>query len=143
MGGGLGGGAVSLRYVPNRPGDVSHRFRVLFLAVFIRASLYDIRDIQGDAVVGKETIPVIIGKPWTQRLVLILTGAIALLLVWATLTGVVTPLGWWLMVVPAYCLLTLWLYHRRVIFQGVAFEAVVDLEFILAGVISTAWFLTA
>ena len=46
------------------------------------------------------------------------------------------------MVVPAYCLLTLWLYHRRVIFQGVAFEAMVDLEFILAGVVSTAWFLT-
>jgi 4-hydroxy-3-methylbut-2-enyl diphosphate reductase len=117
-------------------------FAFCFLAVFIRASLYDIRDIQGDAVVGKETIPVIIGKPWTQRLVLILTGVIALLLIWATPARIVTPLGWWLMVVPAYCLLTLWLYHRRVIFQGVAFEAVVDLEFILAGVISTAWFLT-
>jgi (E)-4-hydroxy-3-methyl-but-2-enyl pyrophosphate reductase len=117
-------------------------FAFCFLAVFIRTSLYDIRDIQGDAVVGKETIPVIIGKPWTQRLVLILTGIMVLLLVWATPTGVVTGLGWWLMVVPAYCLMTLWLYHRRVIFQGVAFEGVVDLEFILAGVISTVWFLT-
>ena len=30
VGGGLGGGAVSLRYVPDRPGHVSYRFRVLF-----------------------------------------------------------------------------------------------------------------
>lgn len=118
-------------------------FAFCFLLVFIRASLYDIRDIQGDAVVGRETIPVIIGKPWTQRLVLVLTGVVALLLIWARLSGAVTSLGWWLLIVPVYCLSTLWLYHRRVIFQGVTFEAVVDFEFILAGIVSTAWFLTA
>jgi (E)-4-hydroxy-3-methyl-but-2-enyl pyrophosphate reductase len=118
-------------------------FVFCFLAVFIRASLYDIRDIQGDAVVGRETIPIIIGKPWTQRLVLILTGGVALLLVWSAAIGVVTPLGWWLLVVPGYCLFTLWLYHRRVIFQGITFEVMVDLEFILAGVVSAVWFLTA
>ena len=118
-------------------------FAFCFLVVFIRASLYDIRDIQGDAVVGRETIPIIIGKPWTQRLVLILTGIVALLLAAASFMGLVTPLGWWLLVVPGYSFLTLWLYHRRVIFQGVTFEVVVDLEFILAGVVSTIWFLTA
>jgi 4-hydroxybenzoate polyprenyltransferase len=118
-------------------------FAFCFLVVFIRASLYDIRDIQGDAVVGRETIPIIIGKPWTQRLVLILTGIIALLLAVASLTRVVTALGWWLMAVPCYSLFTLWLYHRRLIFQGVTFEVAVDLEFILAGIVSTVWFLTA
>lgn len=118
-------------------------FVFCFLVVFIRASLYDIRDIQGDAVVGRETIPIIIGKPWTQRLVLILTGIVALILAWSALAGVVTSLGWWLLIVPGYCLFTLWLYHRRVIFQGVTFEVMVDLEFILAGVVSTIWFLTA
>jgi len=117
-------------------------FVFCFLLVFIRASLYDMRDIQGDAVVGRETIPVIIGKPWTQRLVLILSGVVTVLLAWATLAHVVTSLGWWLMAVPAYCFMTLWLYHRRVIFQGVTFEAVMDLEFIIAGVVSTVWFLT-
>jgi (E)-4-hydroxy-3-methyl-but-2-enyl pyrophosphate reductase len=117
-------------------------FVLCFLVVFIRASLYDIRDIQGDAVVGRETIPVIIGKPWTQRLVLILTGVVALILAWSTAAGIVTSLGWWLMIVPGYCLFTLWLYHRRVIFQGITFEVMVDLEFILAGVVSTVWFVT-
>jgi len=118
-------------------------FAFCFLAVFIRASLYDIRDIQGDAVVGKETIPLIIGKPWTQRLVLVLTGAVALILAWSTAAGVVTSLGWWLLTVPGYCLFTLWLYHRRVIFQGITFEVMVDLEFILAGVVSAVWFAVA
>ncbi|MBN2223356.1 MAG: 4-hydroxy-3-methylbut-2-enyl diphosphate reductase [Deltaproteobacteria bacterium] len=117
-------------------------FVLCFLVVFIRASLYDIRDIQGDAVVGRETIPVIIGKPWTQRLVLILTGVVALILALSVSAGLVTSLGWWLMIVPGYCLFTLWLYHRRVIFQGITFEVMVDLEFILAGVVSTVWFVT-
>ncbi len=116
-------------------------FAFCFLVVFIRASLYDIRDIQGDAVVGRETIPIIIGKPWTQRLVLIVTGIVALLLAASSYMGLVTSLGWWLLAVPGYSLFTLWLYHRRVIFQGVTFEVVVDLEFILAGVVSTIWFL--
>ena len=119
-------------------------FAFCFLVVFIRRSLYDIRDIQGDAVVGKETIPVIIGKPWTQRLVLILTGCHrAAPGMGDAAAGAVTSLGWWLLVVPAYGLFSLWLYHRRVIFQGVAFEVAADFEFILAGVISTAWFVTA
>ncbi len=116
-------------------------FLFCFLLVFIRASLYDIRDIQGDAVVGRETIPIIIGKQWTQRLVVVLTIAAAALLAASCVVGMIAPLGWWLLVIPGYALFALWLYHRRVIFQGITFEVVVDFEFILAGIIGSVWYL--
>jgi 4-hydroxybenzoate polyprenyltransferase len=111
------------------------------LLVFIRASLYDIRDIQGDAVVGRETIPIIIGKRWTQRVVLILVLVSAVLLGIGSAVSILPSLGWWLLVIPIYALGSLGLYRSRFIFQGVPFEVVVDFEFVLAGLIAVGWYL--
>jgi 4-hydroxy-3-methylbut-2-enyl diphosphate reductase len=111
-----------------------------FLLVFIRAVLYDIKDIQGDAVVGRETMPIVIGKERTQRLVLALAIVSIIIIALSTYAGLVTSLGYWLIGISFYSLLSLYLYHRRVIFQGIVFEMVVDLEFILAGILSALWF---
>ncbi|MBN1881467.1 MAG: 4-hydroxy-3-methylbut-2-enyl diphosphate reductase [Deltaproteobacteria bacterium] len=116
-------------------------FFIAFLLVFIRAALYDIRDIQGDAVVGRETIPIVIGKGWTQRLLVVLTALVMCVLIVSTATGLVTSVGWWLLIIPFYTFCVLYLYHRRVIFQGIVFELVVDFGFILAGMTSLVWFL--
>jgi (E)-4-hydroxy-3-methyl-but-2-enyl pyrophosphate reductase len=116
-------------------------FVFCFLLVFIRASLYDVRDIQGESVVGRETIPIIIGTQWTQRLVVILTMAAAALLFFSCALGIISSLGWWLLSIPAYSLLVSSLYEGRLIFQGISFEVVVDFEFILAGIIASVWFL--
>jgi 4-hydroxy-3-methylbut-2-enyl diphosphate reductase len=117
-------------------------FFFCFLLVFIRAALFDMRDIQGDAVVGRETIPIVIGKGPTQRLLVVLLVFVSLVLTFSAILGLVTMLAYWLLVIPVYCLFTLYLYHRRVIFQGVPFEVVVDLEFIIAGVLAAIWALT-
>jgi len=116
-------------------------FCLSFLLVFIRAALYDIRDIQGDAVVGRETIPIVIGKGWTQRLLVFLTAVVLCVLAASTAVGLVTSAGWWLLIIPLYTFFVLYLYHRRVIFQGIVFELVVDFGFILAGLTSLVWFL--
>ena len=47
-----------------------------FLLVFVRSALLDIRDIQGDRLVGKETIPIVLG---TERTLQLLVGATAIL----------------------------------------------------------------
>ncbi len=117
-------------------------FFFCFLLVFIRAALFDMRDIQGDAVVGRETIPIVLGKELTQRLLVVLLAVVSLVLTFSAMWGLVTPLGYWLLVIPVYCLFTLYLYHRRVIFQGIPFEIVVDLEFILAGILAAVWTFT-
>ena len=116
-------------------------FTFCFLMVFIRVSLYDIRDIQGDAIVGRETMPIIIGKDWTRRLLIFLNFIVFLLLIISAIMDIVTPLGFLLLVIPLYSLLVLYLYHQRVIFQGAMFELVVDFEFILAGGLALVWFL--
>jgi 4-hydroxy-3-methylbut-2-enyl diphosphate reductase len=60
-----------------------------FLIVFVRSTLLDIRDIQGDRLVGKETIPIVLG---TKRTLQLLVGAMAILV----MLFVAAPLSGWL-----------------------------------------------
>jgi 4-hydroxy-3-methylbut-2-enyl diphosphate reductase len=69
-----------------------------FLIVFVRSALLDIRDIQGDRLIGKETIPIVLG---TERTLKLLVGAIAML----TLLFIGGPLGAWLSPIHASFLL--------------------------------------
>ena len=43
-------------------------FFVICSFVYIRSGLFDVLDIQGDMIVGKETLPIIIGEEKTIRL---------------------------------------------------------------------------
>jgi 4-hydroxybenzoate polyprenyltransferase len=60
-----------------------------FLIVFVRSTLLDIRDIQGDRLVGKETIPIVLG---TKRTLQLLVGAMTIL----AMLFVAAPLSGWL-----------------------------------------------
>jgi 4-hydroxy-3-methylbut-2-enyl diphosphate reductase len=59
-----------------------------FLIVFVRSALLDIRDIQGDRLVGKETIPIVLGTERTLQLLVGTTGILAVFFLAA-------PLGYW------------------------------------------------
>ena len=44
-------------------------FTATFLLVTIRSLFFDVRDIQGDRIVGRETLPTIIGTKGTMILI--------------------------------------------------------------------------
>jgi (E)-4-hydroxy-3-methyl-but-2-enyl pyrophosphate reductase len=69
-----------------------------FLIVFVRSALLDIRDIQGDRLIGRETIPIVLG---TERSLQLLVGATAILAV----LFVAAPLSGWLRPIHASFLL--------------------------------------
>jgi 4-hydroxy-3-methylbut-2-enyl diphosphate reductase len=110
-----------------------------FSIAFFRAVLLDIRDIQGDRLVGKETIPIAIGRKWTKIMLVSVAAVMACLL------GVSPLLDWTsnfsLLLIPCvlYACLYLLLYHRRVIGEGLVCEAVTDFNFILAGLLAFLW----
>jgi (E)-4-hydroxy-3-methyl-but-2-enyl pyrophosphate reductase len=112
-----------------------------FAMAFIRSVLFSIKEIQGDQIVGRETIPIIVGIETTKRILVALTVLLALILIFSG------PLGWtgnlsaFLLVGVLYTALYLLLYHRRVISQGTAFELVVDGVFYLCGVLAYLWYL--
>jgi (E)-4-hydroxy-3-methyl-but-2-enyl pyrophosphate reductase len=72
--------------------QVSALFCMSFLIVFVRSALLDIRDIQGDRLVGKETIPIVLGTKRTLQLLMGAMAILAMLFVAAPLSGWLSPI---------------------------------------------------
>jgi len=111
----------------------------VFVIAFIRSVIADVRHIQGDQIIGKETIAIVIGKQRTKVLLGVMAALLAIVLFLAAYRGVVPPLGYYLIACVAYACVYLYLYHERIIFQGISFEGVVDSNFWLAGIIALLW----
>jgi 4-hydroxy-3-methylbut-2-enyl diphosphate reductase len=121
----------------NRASIISFMF--VFLISYIRSVLFDIRDIQGDRFVGRETIPIIIGKERTKVFLLCLSGLAVMGLLVSSILKWVSSLGYLFIISVLYTIFYLYLYHRRIISQGLSCEGVVDGKFILTGVLAFLW----
>ncbi|MBW2085460.1 MAG: 4-hydroxy-3-methylbut-2-enyl diphosphate reductase [Deltaproteobacteria bacterium] len=115
---------------------------VIFLLVFIRSSLGGIFDIQGDRIVGQETIPIIVGEERTLSLLTVTNGLLIVVLVGGWLLEFMPSLALFLLALPAYAAFYLALYQRERLVIGTFFEALVDADFLLAGLVSWVWWLT-
>ncbi|MDY6851240.1 MAG: 4-hydroxy-3-methylbut-2-enyl diphosphate reductase [Thermodesulfobacteriota bacterium] len=112
---------------------------IIFLMVFIRSALGDIIEIQGDRVVGRETIPIIIGEKKTLDLLNVAVGVFFLSLILGWVFGLLTSLAVLLIPCAAYAALYLVLFRREPVIGGTFFEALIDANFILAGLLSWFW----
>lgn len=93
---------------------------IIFLLLFVRALLYDVKDLQGDRIVGRETIPVALGRRMSQILSVAMT-MIAVVFI------LLLPISFmYLLLLPFHALLCLLLYHRRWIVSGIRFNLAVD-----------------
>ncbi len=110
-----------------------------FSIAFIRAVVLDIRDIQGDRILGKETIPIAIGKERTKTILIILTASVAVLLFVSSLLGWTTSLGYYLLPCVAYAFGYQYLFQKRIVSEGLLLETIADFNFIFTGIIAFVW----
>ncbi len=110
-----------------------------FLLVFVRSALLGVRDVQGDRIMGMETIFKVVGKRRTKEVMVALTAALTLLLGAFELCLGSASLALWLLPVVAYVCFVSWLYERRLLPKGPEGELVVDGQFILAGLMTLIW----
>ena len=110
-----------------------------FSIAFIRAVVLDIRDIQGDRILGKETIPIAIGKERTKTILIILTASVAVLLFVSSLLGWTTSLGYYLLPCVAYAFSYQYLFQKRIVSEGLLLETIADFNFIFTGIIAFVW----
>jgi len=111
-------------------------FSFTFLLVVIRSLFFDVRDLQGDLIVGRETLPTIIGTLGTQRLLVTLTCVQALFLLLGSAFGWITGLGYLMLVLALYIFIYLFLYQKRLLYRGTSVEVIGDMQFVLAGFLS-------
>jgi 4-hydroxy-3-methylbut-2-enyl diphosphate reductase len=104
--------------------------------VFVRTAFFDLLDIQGDRIVGKETIPVAFGEEQTRILLraMLITGAITLAV--ASLFGVVPWPGYLLALCPLLFLPVAIAHQQGHIMPGIWLEFIAESLFVLTGILA-------
>ena len=120
------------------PAVIISFFIVLSLA-FVRTAFFDLFQVQGDLIVGTETLPVTIGEKKTISILKWIIIASAALLIVAPLADLVSPFSLILLI----CFITLSMclnaYEKRKIYPGTFLEALVEGNLFLAGFLSVIW----
>ncbi len=113
----------------------------LFVAgmVFIRSGLFEIQALEGDRIVGKETLAVALGKERTFTVLYLLNAALMILLVAATYVGILPTLGYALLGCGFYAWGYVTLYRRGYVESNLLLEGLVEGNMLLAGWISFLW----
>ena len=101
--------------------------------VFSRTAFFDLLDVQGDRIVGKETLPLLLGKSRTFVLLSIILIASMLLIAAAAAIGMVSRLGFLLTLCPLAMLLIVADYTRGRMLPGMRLEFMVESLFVAVG----------
>jgi len=107
--------------------------------IFVRTAFFDILDMQGSRIVGKETIPILLGEKKTMALLKILSGMMVALMCLASITGAVSSLGYLLCLCPLSILLFLSIHERGAIYSGLRQGVLMEGHFILTGLLAFLW----
>jgi 4-hydroxy-3-methylbut-2-enyl diphosphate reductase len=109
---------------------------VVLLLAFVRSNLFDVFEVQGDRLVGKETLPVCIGERMTLVFLVLLMGVLILLLLLLPLLNLMNMAGVWLIPGVLYMLAITGLYERGRVNPGPRLELALDTIFpIMAGLV--------
>ncbi|MDL1963791.1 MAG: 4-hydroxy-3-methylbut-2-enyl diphosphate reductase [Deltaproteobacteria bacterium] len=115
---------------------------VFFLSacmVFVRTAFFDTLDMQGDRIVGKATIPILLGEKRTMRFLKIILTVILVILLLSSVFQFISTLGFLLTICPVFMFVILLAYERGYMLPGIRLEFLVETHFILAGVITIIW----
>jgi 4-hydroxy-3-methylbut-2-enyl diphosphate reductase len=111
-----------------------------FSLVFIQSTMSDMFHIQSDRLIGRETIPVLIGENKTRYL---LAGISVLMFVVMTLAF---PMGWApalsfaLLAAIFYIWICFYLYDKRSELPGAVLEGLLETSYIISGVSALFWY---
>ncbi|MBW2105548.1 MAG: 4-hydroxy-3-methylbut-2-enyl diphosphate reductase [Deltaproteobacteria bacterium] len=106
---------------------------------YIRSGLFDILNMQGDLIVGKETLPVALGEERAIKLLLLLNSLFGILLLLSTAIGMVSNLGYFFIVCFMISFFYLEAYNKGWIRAGYFLQSLAEVNLFLAGVFAFMW----
>ncbi|MDY6953912.1 MAG: 4-hydroxy-3-methylbut-2-enyl diphosphate reductase [Thermodesulfobacteriota bacterium] len=110
---------------------------------FVRTAFFDILDMQGDRIVGQESLPIVLGDRKTLRLMKQLLALSLALLVVAPLLHVATTLAFCLVLSVGYMAGVVWAFEKDWFVPGFRFEFLVETIFVFTAGVSFLWQLLA
>jgi len=113
----------------------------IFSIVFVRSSLSDLIEIQSDRLLGRETIPVVIGEERTRKLLNGISLFLAILLVLSYPLKWTTSLSFTLLPCVFYMWICFDLCDRRTALSAAAVNGLLETNYVLAGLCTAGWLL--
>jgi 4-hydroxy-3-methylbut-2-enyl diphosphate reductase len=107
--------------------------------VFVRTAFFDILDIQGDRIVGRETLPILLGE---QKTVLVLKTILLFImgmLPVCSILGLTSGLGIVITIYPLSMLALLIAQEKGFLLPGIMLEFSVESLFVLTGLLTFLW----
>ena len=111
--------------------------------VFVRTTFFDILDMQGDRIVGKETIALLLGEKRSMRILKSILFILTVTLIASSVLHLTSSLGFALILCPVLIAIIIFAYERALMFPGIRLEFLIETQFFLAGIITLAWVLAA
>ena len=122
----------------NWPAVIVTFFMVLSLA-FVRTAFFNVFQVQGDLIVGAETLPISVGENRTISLLKWIMLFTAAVLIIAPLLGIVSIFSALLVICYTCLSICLFVYEKRKIYPGIFLEALVEGSLFLAGFLGVVW----
>lgn len=107
--------------------------------IFIRSGLFEILAIEGDRVVGKETLAIALGRQRTLNLLFLSAVLLIALMLTAAWLRVIPTLGYVLVLCVFYALGYLLFYRQGLMEAGLLLESLVEGNMVLAGWLAFLW----
>ncbi len=107
--------------------------------VFFKTLFFDILDMQGDRIIGKETVAILLGEKRSMRLVGVVSILLIVLLLLLSALQLVSTLGYVLTICPIFILIVVSVYRKGYLLPGIRLEFFVETQFILAGLLTVIW----
>jgi 4-hydroxybenzoate polyprenyltransferase len=118
---------------------LSVAFFFVLMTAFVRAAFFDILEVQGDLIVGVETLPITLGEKKTLLLLKSIIISTAIVLIITPLFKAVGPFSY-LMLIPLFILsFLLSTYEKGRIQHGLLLEYLVEGNFLIAGILAVIW----
>jgi len=107
--------------------------------VFARTAFFDLLDVQGDRIIGKETLPILLGN---RKTAVLLKGTLVgcmILIAAGSAIGLVSGLGFFLTLCPAAMLMLVSAYENGQMLPSMRLEFLVESLLLLSGAITLLW----
>lgn len=112
---------------------------LVFLQSLFRSIFFDVLQVQGDLIAGRETLPIVVGEAATMMILRVIFAVCTGLLLLAPLFGLIRPFGL-VLLIPLLCLFVCLLaYERGRVLSGIHLEAVIEGTFLLSGLLALLW----
>jgi 4-hydroxy-3-methylbut-2-enyl diphosphate reductase len=111
--------------------------------VFARSIVYDIKEIRLDRLIGKETLPVLLGDRNTKICLFILIGILMAGLIYIKAKYLhyikINIFLYSLLYMVSY----LYLFHKKIVYKGYLLNIIIDGQFLFAGIITHLFYMQA